>query len=41
MLMDSVPVLVPPELFSSKDVVRSVVVLGKLIADYPDKIEVR
>ncbi|KAH8146433.1 uncharacterized protein LAJ45_09626 [Morchella importuna] len=33
------PVLVPPELFSSKDVVRSVVILGKLTADYPDKIE--
>ncbi|RPB09717.1 hypothetical protein P167DRAFT_559993 [Morchella conica CCBAS932] len=35
------PVLVPPELFSSKDVVRSVVILGKLTADYPDKIEAR
>ncbi|KAI5852498.1 hypothetical protein DFP73DRAFT_469654 [Morchella snyderi] len=34
------PVLVPPELFSSKDVVRSAVILGKLTADYPDKVEV-
>ncbi|PWW80295.1 hypothetical protein C7212DRAFT_356471 [Tuber magnatum] len=33
------PVQVPPELFSSKEVVRSVIILGQLIADHPDSVE--
>lgn len=33
------PVSVPPELFSSKEVVRSLIVLGKLTAGWTDKVD--
>jgi len=37
--LKSVPAQVAPELFSSKEVVRSVIILGQLIADHPDSVE--
>ncbi|KAG0133693.1 hypothetical protein HOY82DRAFT_555781 [Tuber indicum] len=33
------PVQVPPELFSSKEMVRSVIILGQLITAHPDSVE--
>lgn len=34
-----VPVVVPPELFSSKEVARSVIILGNLTAGWADKVD--
>lgn len=38
---ETVPVQVPPELFSSKEVVRSVIILGQLIIDHSDNVGAR
>lgn len=35
------PIHVPPELFSTKEVVRSIIILGKLITDYESEYEER